>query len=415
MKQSLRLALTCVLVSTSLLSASFSQEAQTYKGVQGYLNDDTSLFEDVTGIKKKTDKFNLFLNIKGSGNGYSEGGKFVQGKFQMDELRIEARGDLNSWLSYRWRQKLNVSNDGSKMIDNLPTSIDYASISVRLNDKLSLGIGKQGVAYGGVEYDLNPIHVYEYSDFTSHLIGFTTGVKLVYQVDENQELDFEITNSRELKSIKEVYGVELEDAKLPFGYNLLWSGNFNDIFIPKWSISYKSLAKSKHAFIVALGNEFNLGRFNIYYDLMYSREQLDPKSVMFNIFNNGGVNSDEGFVNTPSEYLTNIVNVNYRLSDNWSLFTKGVFELSGVYKNGSFKRANSVNNEVVQFNKGLYSRSWTYLAGVEYYPSKNSNLHFFCYYAGKYYNYKQIAKQMGNENNRTSKFSVGFSYLLPMF
>lgn len=56
----------------------------------------------------------------------------------MHQLRIEAKGNINNWLSYRYRQRLNRSNDANGMIDNLPTSIDYAGIGIQLNDQFSL-------------------------------------------------------------------------------------------------------------------------------------------------------------------------------------------------------------------------------------------------------------------------------------
>ena len=56
--------------------------------------------------------------------------------FEMKQLRIEMKGNINDWLSYRYRQRLNRGNDGSGNIDNVPTSIDYAGIGVKL-DKFS--------------------------------------------------------------------------------------------------------------------------------------------------------------------------------------------------------------------------------------------------------------------------------------
>lgn len=63
---------------------------------------------------------------------------FQEGDFNMHQLRIEAKGNINNWLSYRYRQRLNRSNDANGMIDNLPTSIDYAGIGIQLNDQFSL-------------------------------------------------------------------------------------------------------------------------------------------------------------------------------------------------------------------------------------------------------------------------------------
>lgn len=81
---------------------------------------DTPLFEELTNVKKKTDKFNLYLNMQGSFDAHFRDG-FQEGDFNMHQLRIEAKGNINNWLSYRYRQRLNRSNDANGMIDNLPT------------------------------------------------------------------------------------------------------------------------------------------------------------------------------------------------------------------------------------------------------------------------------------------------------
>jgi len=92
----------------------------------GDMRSSKSLFEEVTNIKKKTDKFNFFLNMNGSLDNQFIEDTHQMSKFNMRQLRIEAKGKINDWLSYRWRQRLNRPNTGSGNIDNLPTSIDVA-------------------------------------------------------------------------------------------------------------------------------------------------------------------------------------------------------------------------------------------------------------------------------------------------
>ena len=114
----------------------------------------------------------------------------------MNQLRLEARGDINDWLSYRWRQRLNSSNT-PHALDNLPSSIDYAMISVRLTDQFVTSIGKQAAAYGGFEYDLDPIEIYQYSDMIDYMLfDFMTGITFSYQVTPTQEIALQVVNSR---------------------------------------------------------------------------------------------------------------------------------------------------------------------------------------------------------------------------
>ena len=57
-------------------------------------NPNTPLFEELTDVKKKTDKFNLYLNMQGSFDAHFQNG-FQEGDFNMHQLRIEAKGNIN--------------------------------------------------------------------------------------------------------------------------------------------------------------------------------------------------------------------------------------------------------------------------------------------------------------------------------
>ena len=174
----------------------------------------------------------------------------------MRQLRIEAKGNLNSWLSYRYRQRLNRSNEGGGMIDNIPTSIDYAGIGVKLNDQFSFFAGKQCTAYGGFEFDLNPIDIYQYSDMIENMSNFMTGLNIGYNITPTQQLNLQILNSRN-SSFDKTYGItedsegklpDLKSGKMPLVYTLNWNGNFNEVFKTRWSASVMSEAKGKNLY-----------------------------------------------------------------------------------------------------------------------------------------------------------------------
>ena len=65
-----------------------------------------------------------------------------------------------------------------------------------------------------------------------------------------------------------------------------------------------------------------------------------------------------------------------------------------------------------EFEKGKYRTSLGYLAGLEYYPMENSNLHFFLTYVGRKYNY---TNKINLKDYDTNRLSVGFIYQLQMF
>ena len=351
-----------------------------------------SLFEEVTGLKSKSDKFNLYMNMNGSFDAQDQDG-FQGAKFNMRQLRIEAKGNINDWLSYRWRQRLNRPNNGGDNIDNLPTSIDIAGIGVKLNDKWSFFAGKQCAAYGGVEFDLNPIEIYEYSDMIENMSNFMSGLNIGYDFAAGQQLNFQVLNSLN-GSFYSTYGdVEAEPTKLPLVYTLNWNGNFNDVFKTRWSASVMNQAKDEKMYYFALGNELIAGKFNMFLDFMYSREGIDRKRIMTGILGEGPSVSD-------AEYMSVVTKLNYRFKPNWNVFVKGMYETA------------SLSKDTEGFEKGKYRTSLGYLAGLEYYPMENSNLHFFLTYVGRKFDY---TSKVALKDYDTNRVSVGFIYQMKMF
>ena len=295
---------------------------------------DKTLFEELTDVKKKSDKFNLYLNMQGGFDANFRGG-FEEGAFRMRQLRIEMKGNINNWLSYRYRQRLNRSNDGGGMVDNIPTSIDYAGIGIKLNDRVNLFAGKQCTAYGGIEFDLNPIDIYEYSDMIENMSNFMTGLNIGYNLTSTQQFNLQILNSRN-GSFDSTYGItenaegelpDLRSGKLPLVYTLNWNGNFNDVFKTRWSASILNEAKSKNMYYYALGNELNLGKFNMFLDFMYAQEGIDRNGTITGIVGRPG-----GHNVFDAGYLSVVTKLNYRFLPKWNVFVKGMYETASVTK-----------------------------------------------------------------------------------
>ena len=365
---------------------------------------DKTLFEELTDVKKKSDKCNLYLNMQGGFDANFRDG-FEEGAFKMRQLRIEMKGNINNWLSYRYRQRLNRSNDGGGMIDNVPTSIDYAGIGIKLNNRFNLFAGKQCTAYGGIEFDLNPIDIYEYSDMIENMSNFMTGLNIGYNLTSTQQLNLQILNSRN-GSFDSTYGIteneegklpDLKSGKLPLVYTLNWNGTFNDIFKTRWSASILNEAKSKNMYYYALGNELNLDKFNMFLDFMYAQEGIDRNGTITGIVGRPG-----GHNVFDTGYLSVVTKLNYRFLPKWNVFVKGMYETASVTKSTE------------DIAKGNYRTSWGYLAGVEYYPME-TNLHFFLTYVGRSYNFTSRAKILGQENYSTNRISVGFIWQMPVF
>ena len=361
-----------------------------------------SLFEKVTKIEKKQDNFHFLLNLNNSFDVNQGDGEFQNAKFNMRQIRIEAKGNINKTFSFRWRQRLNRNNspapDG---IDNMPaSSIDVAGIGVKTSDVFSMFLGKQCAAYGGIEFDLNPIEIYEYSDMVDYMSNFMTGANFQFQLHPNHQLQLQVLDSRSA-SMSDMYGEGYEQSKVPLVYTVNWNGSFGGVFNTRWSYSIMSMSQAKgyQSHYVALGNELNLDRFNAFFDVMYMREGIDREGIVSGIIGN---NPEGGHLN-DAQYLSFVLKAQYRFNPKWNVFVQGMLENEGLSK------ANGV------IEKGKYRTAYGYLAGIEFYPLNNSNLHFFLTYVGRNYSYTDRAKAYGADNYSTNRISLGYIWQLPMF
>jgi len=357
---------------------------------------ESTLFEKVTNMEKKVDKLNLYLNVQGSGDAnYMDE---FSSRFMLRQLRIEAKGNINDRFSYRYRQRLNRGNNGGGNIDNLPTSIDIAGIGINVTKKFSIFAGKQCAAYGGIEFDLNPIEIYEYSDMIEYMSNFLTGVNFAYQIAPSHQVQFQILDSRN-NSLEDTYGAGFTKSKIPMLFTLNWNGNFNNTFKTRWSASLMNETKDNQMYYVALGNQLTVNKFDAFFDFMYSTEDIDRKGIMTNL-----VGNMSGHNALDACYTSLVLKLNYHITPQWNIFAKGMYETAGL------------SEDVNGLEKGTYRTSYGYFAGAEYYPNVEGNLHFFLTYVGRHYAYDDRAKAVGLENlSNSTRVSLGFIYQLPLF
>ncbi len=389
-----------IILLSLFFSRSHSQTLLSHLSEQDSLSG-KSLFEVVSGMEKKTDYFNLSILMQGGFNANFKGDRLEQAAFKMKEFRIDARGKITPWLSYRWRQRLNRENTPAEL-DNLPLSIDYAMIDLKFSDRFSFKIGKQAAAYGGFEYDLDPHEIYQYSDMIDYMyFDFMTGVTGIYQFNANQQIQVQIVNSR-CSSLEELYGVlpeGIEKSKFPLAYTLNWNGCFFDNkWATRWSFSLLNQARNTRSLYYVLGNQLNLGKLNIYIDFTLSDEELDSREIISDITRTETNPSCAEY----TRYQSYVTKLNYRFRPRWNLFVKGMYETASVYKQNR-------NRE-----KGKYRTSYGYFGGVEFYPAKE-NLRFYLAYIGRSYKYTNRAKQFGTKDYSTTQLSLGLIYNLPLF
>lgn len=385
-------------------------------------NDEQGLIQTVFNIKEKTDKFHLYLNTHTNfdlnWNG-ADGGNFEGGKFAFKQLRIEFKGNVNDWISYRYRQRLNKGQSELGYFDNILKSIDIAEVGFRYK-KVNFVIGKQCTAYGGIEFDLNPIEIYQYCDMIEYMDNFMTGVRAAWDITPSQQLQFQILDAVALNP-GEMYGEAIDKAKLPFVYTLNWNADFGGIYSTRWSASFMNEIKKKHMWYFAFGNQFNFTpRWGAWLDVMYSREGIDRKGIITGVTGTQGVREIEvdgemksiGHNAYNTDYFTMLLHMNYFVHPKWNIFGKVAWERNGVYKA-------SGNPETGEdyVAKGNYGTDWLYVGGVEFYPLKDRGLHFFLTYVGQKQTHSKMAQEQygAAPKGYTNQLSAGFIWQIPLF
>ncbi len=96
---------------------------------------------------------------------FSEQNEFVDGdysasKFKMNQFRLEFKGQVHEKVYFRFRDRYTRAQT-SESVDNLSRSVDLAFIRVDASKNLSFTMGKMCAAWGGFEFDYNPIDIYE--------------------------------------------------------------------------------------------------------------------------------------------------------------------------------------------------------------------------------------------------------------
>ncbi len=155
---------------------------------------------------------------------------------------------------------------------------------------------------------------------------------------------------------------------------------------------------------IALGNEFNFGKFRFIYDFKWSDEELDRTSIVSETIPNNLYNYS--VANTL--YIGHWVNLRYVVSPKVHLTMVAMLDIAN-WKN-SFNDPNNTTGEEHIRN------AWGFIPAVEYYPWSDLNMKFFANWVGRRYDYSDYAKQsLGAVDYTTGRFTVGFISPLGIF
>lgn len=343
------------------------------------------------GSNRQKEKFKLLLHTQMSGD-YDTSKKAVgeQFGFNVKQLRLEIQGQLSRNVSYRWRQRINESASNKGSSDFLPPSIDIAAFTFDLDNGLSFTLGRQITAFGGMEYNLNPINVYQFSDMVGSAPCFLTGVGMQYMPSDQHLFTLQVLNGNNYKYEIAFPNATAKPTNFPLLYTINWAGRIAPFWETNWSYSYQTQAVDKAMHYVALGNGFKLGPILIDFDYLFSKEGLDSKRLMSHptaTVNDVMYNSLVGKVRVP-------------LNRQWLIFTKGMYE-----------KGERVSPEKVLANETSSRTSYSILGGIEYKPFRKSDLYFFMTYINR--NVEQTINSQIHTSNHY-RVSTGVVYTIPL-
>ena len=340
------------------------------------------------GINPIDKRFNMYFNFQSSLDAEKAEGADMTAKFKARQLRLEVRGNITDRIFYRFRHRLNRPTAAVKL-DNLATATDMLYAGFHIDDKWALTVGKMCQAWGGYEFDLNPMNIYEYSDFIDNMDNFMLGGMITYAPNTNHEFNLQVTDVRN-DSFENIYANRgpqstLKQSNVPLTYILNWNGFlFDGILQTRWGVGLQSEADGYNNTMVMLGTRVALPKFQAFLDYMRADEQLDrlnytPQSV------NG-----KGDPLKDTKYNTFVLKGEYQPIPSLNLFAQGIYETA---------ESDLAGNKMTGLG---------YYGGVEYLPFPSQDLRFFLAYVGR-------SREISSVTKSTNRVSLGMMYRIKAF
>lgn len=163
--------------------------------------------------------------------------------FRGEYINMYLHARLYKGLSFRWRQRLNITNER-----NFWDSTDYMMMQYEPNRHWQIAAGKQVVAIGGYEYDRPAIDLYYNTEYWNQIPCFQLGASVAYTFNSGDRLMLQLSNSPFRKAIgnNNTYGLSLMWTGAHGPWETIWSANAFQTTGGRW-INY-----------IVLGNRLNL-------------------------------------------------------------------------------------------------------------------------------------------------------------
>jgi hypothetical protein len=305
-------------------------------------------------------------------------GDYTGSKFRIEQFRMEIKGYIHKNIFFRFRHRY-TSTFEPQTLDKIIKGIDMAYVRFDLGKKWQLSVGKMCADWGGIEFDKNPIDIYEYSDIIEMADNFLTGAGVYYQASKSQGFAFQLLDSR-TGSFEELYDTvpDVTASKVPLAIVFNWRGSFWDgKFSTIWSYSLFTEAKGMGMNYLAFGNQFRSKKFDLAYDFKISFEDLDRTGIISgeipdNVYNYAVKNT---------VYRSHWIRATFKINTQWHISLDAFMDCA-LWK----------DDLDPQKTEDKFRTSYGYVPTLEFYPWKDFNLKFYLGYVGRIYKYSDYAK-----------------------
>ncbi len=328
-------------------------------------------------------------------------GEYLGSKFKFEQFRMEIKGYLHKNIYFRFRHRF-TSTFEPQSIDKIIKGVDFAYLVFTLSDRWKLTIGKTYADWGGIEFDLNPIDIYVYSDIIEMADNFLTGIEAHYKVSDNHSLGFQMLNSR-TGTFEDIYDTvpDVQPSKVPLALVFNWRGSlWHGKVTTIWSYSFFVEAQDYAKNYIALGNQFHSKYIDLAYDYKISLEGIDRTGIISNEIPDSLYN----YAVKNTLYRSHWIRATMKFSPKWHFSVDAFVDI-----------ANWNSDLDPQKTQNHFRTVYSVIPTIEFYPWENFDLKFFLGFVGRWYRYSDYAKNRpGLEKKDYSTTNIMIGLISPL-
>ncbi len=365
---------------------------------------DTSTYKSVIPIEKQSllSNVDMIMNMQTGFRNDFQDGDYLGSKFKFEQFRLEIKGYVHENVFFRFRHRY-TSTFEPQSVDKIIKGVDFAYLRFDISDKLQFLVGKTYADWGGIEFDLNPIDIFEYSDIIEMADNFLFGAELFYTPIKNQTFGFQIINSR-TGNFEDIYDSipTIAASKIPLGAVVNWRGSLFDGKVSTlWSYSAFNEAEGMFKNYFAFGNQLNLDKLTVAYDFKISIEDLDRTGIISNEVPDDIYN----YALENTMYYSHWLKVDYRFTEKWGASFVGIID-----------EAKWMKDDIPNKTSDDWRTTYTFIPTIEYFPYSDLNLKCYFGWVGRDFSYSGYSKdQLGMQDYNTGRLIFGIISPLKVF